>query len=110
MRPSQWQFEARISTNASFSCHKEFDFKPMQYPWPLVYPCRAPDMTFGLTLSPSLRWQALCLKVTCFYSWPCSLILLQLQLLVIFLDFQRARQPEIIIYEFALLSPFLKVI
>lgn len=46
MRPSQRQFETRISTNASTG-HSIWLWTDA------LCPCRAPDMTFGLTSSPS---------------------------------------------------------
>lgn len=104
MRPSQRQFETRISTNASTG-HSIWLWTDA------LCPCRAPDMTFGLTLSPSLYLLLLllvlllCLKVTCFYSWPCCS---STSTCSSSSSSSHFLLPEIIIYEFALLSPFWK--
>lgn len=79
MRPSQWQFGARISANASAGHSIWLWTAPEPLALPLTLPLALPlagqsghdfwlDFVFGLSLRPL----CVCLKVTCFYSWPCS--------------------------------------
>lgn len=107
MRPSQWQFGCEYLSKCIFG-PQYLTLNRCCADCPLPGSGHDFWLDFVFISVAVLGPQPLCLKVTCFYSWPCCSSSQFIYIFFLVFHSRREAQPEIIIYEFALLSPFWK--